>query len=364
MNESIVTRKRAELNQAMVSKRLRLRLSRTGGLSAGWHPFRGVTFNTQHGFRASKTRKGLTLGVQSGRMVFRGRWNLGKFFRLNLSKKKGFNLSWKNELGALNLTRPQYSSAKLFGIQVRGKKAHSLQIYYLLLGSIVWACQAIVRVTIWMFIISFRIQQALATIAFFSGQAFQLLVDWFVYLGRVAGVIISALIEFVWLELRVLLFAAWQFLKLGIVKIFTNPSNKSAPSADIGKSKLKQPSQRPKITGSTTHPEAKTNRSNKSSIDVTSSMSVSQLQTAFKETLKLDIRVYHGRRKAKSNMTLGALSNNTLREATFKVSTRSEVKSVEDSFKKAFGVSIQILDVDGNLAGNNLSIAKIRSRIS
>lgn len=360
MSDSIVTRKRIELNQAMVSKRLRLRLSRTGGLSAGWHPFRGVTFNTQHGFRVSKTRKGLTLGIQSGRLVFRGRWNLGKFFRLNLSKTMGFSLSWKNELGALNLTRPQYSSAKLFGIQVRGKRAHSLQMYYLLFRLIVWACQATVLVIIWMFIIAIRIQQALAIIAFFSGQAFHLLVDWFVYLGRVAGVIISALIEFVWLEFRVLLFASWQFLKLGIVKIFTTPSNTGAPSANIKKSKLKRPSQKPKVTGPATNPDAKTTKPKKNSISVRSAMSVSQLQMAFQETLKLNIRVYHGSRIAKSNMTLGALSNNTLQETTFKVSGRSKVKSVEDSFKNVFGVRIQILDVDGNLAGNNLSIAKSR----
>ena len=362
MSDSIVTRKRIELNQAMVSKRLRLRLSRTGGLSAGWHPFRGVTFNTQHGFRVSKTRKGLTLGIQSGRLVFRGRWNLGKFFRLNLSKTMGFSLSWKNELGALNLTRPQYSSAKLFGIQVRGRRAHSLQMYYLLFRLIVWACQATVLVVIWMFIITIRIQQALAIIAFFSGQAFHLLVDWFVYLGRVAGVIISALIEFVWLEFRVLLFVTWQFLKLGIVKIFTKQYDKPAPSADIVKNTLKRPSQKPKVAGTTTNPDAKPTRPRKSSIDVTSGMSASQLQMVFRETLRLDIRVYHGRRIAKSNMTLGALSNTNFQDTTFKVSGRSKVKSVEDSFKKLFGVRIQILDVNGNLAGNNLSIAK--SRIS
>ena len=362
MNDSIVTRKRIELNQAMVSKRLRLRLSRTGGLSAGWHPFRGVTFNTQYGFRVSNTRKGLTLGVQSGRLVFRGRWNLGKYFRLNLSRTKGFSLSWKNELGALNLTRPQYSSAKLFGVQVRGKRAHSLQMHYLLFRLIIWAFHASVIVTIWTILITIRIQQTLAMAAFFSGQAFHLIVDWFVYLGRVAGITISALIELAWLELIVLMLAIWQFLTAGIAKMFTTSSNKGVPRAKRGTRRLKRASQRPRATGPTTVSDAKSTSTNKSSINVTSAMSVSQLQMAFKERLKLNVRVYQGRRIAKSNTTLSALSNNTFQEATFKVSGRSKVKAVEDSFKNVFVFRIQILDMDGNLAENNLSIAKSRTR--
>jgi hypothetical protein len=357
MNKSIVIRKRIELNQAMISKRLRLRLSRTGGVSAAWHPFRGVTFNTQHGFRLSKTRKGLTLGIQSGRFVIRGRWNLGKYFRLNLAKKRGFSLSWKNELGSLNLSRPQYSSAKLFGIQLRGQRAASIQRYYLLFRLIVWAVPAMVLASVWLLMVIVRLQKALAIISFFVGQAFHLLVDWFVYLGRVSGVIVSAFLEFVWLELRVLLSSLWQILG----SRFSLMSKKPVYSAE--KTQKAQHSITQDHTVSevkTSHAKPATKRSRSKSLYISPTMSVSQLQQVFKETLKLHIRIYHGRRIAEPTVTLNEISKSTWTETAFKVSVRSKVKSVEDSFTKIFGVKIKILDMNGNLAGKDGSIADSR----
>lgn len=362
MNESVVTRKRVEINQATISKRLRLRLSRTGGLSAGWHPFRGVTFNTQHGFRVSKTRKGLTLGIQSGRFTLRGRWNLGKYFRLNFSRKLGFSLSWKNELGSLNFSRPQYSSAKLFGIQIRGQRAASIQTYYLLFRLIVWVAQATLLASIWLLVVMMRLQQALAIISFFSGQAFHLLVDWFVYLGRATGVIISAFIEFVWLEFRVLLSSLWQVLGLRFSPISSAPvsylekiENSECPITHDSASAV--------VKTSTAKPATNANkRSRKKSVCISPTMSVSNLQAVFKEILKLNIRIYDGRRIAETTVTLSEISKRAWSETVFEVSGRSKVKSVEDSFKRIFGLKLQILDMNGNLAGDDASIA--RSRMS
>ena len=105
------------------SGRLRLRLSRTGGLNAAVHPARGLTFNTKHGVRISKTFRGLTLGIQSGKGIFRGRWSAANgALNTNLSKS-GISFSTSTKHGTYNWTRPNRSSFKFAGLQVRGKKA-------------------------------------------------------------------------------------------------------------------------------------------------------------------------------------------------------------------------------------------------
>lgn len=122
--------KRIELNKAVsrISSQLRVRFSRTGGLSAAFHPFKGLTFNTKHGVRASKTFKGLTLGMQNKNSVVRGRWSIkNELFNLNLSKS-GFSLSSKSRFGAYNFSNPNRSSFKFGGIQIRGEKAKDLAL--------------------------------------------------------------------------------------------------------------------------------------------------------------------------------------------------------------------------------------------
>ena len=114
--------------------KLRLRASRTSGLNLGWHPLRGLTFNTKHGVRVSKTFKGLTLGFQSGNSVVRGRWSSkNQFLNVNLSKS-GFSLSSKSNYGNYNFTNPNRSSFKFAGIQIRGKKAKNLALMALILN--------------------------------------------------------------------------------------------------------------------------------------------------------------------------------------------------------------------------------------
>jgi len=103
--------------------KFRVRVSRTSGINAAVHPLRGLTFNTKHGLRASKTFKGLTLGFQRGNSIVRGRWSSENgLLNLNLSKS-GFTLSSKSKYGAYNISKPNRSSFKFAGIQLRGRKA-------------------------------------------------------------------------------------------------------------------------------------------------------------------------------------------------------------------------------------------------
>ena len=102
-----------------------LRASRTGGMAlraqakaAGVN----VTANTSTGFRVSGTpMKNTQVALQNGRFVLRGRYGSGPT-KLNVSKT-GATVSTRNELGSFNWIKPNRSSAKVAGIQVRGKNA-------------------------------------------------------------------------------------------------------------------------------------------------------------------------------------------------------------------------------------------------
>ena len=112
-----------------------VRVSRTGGISAT-KTFKGdghaVTLNTKHGIRLHKRLfKGARMGFQNGNFQFIGRYNSGPF-SFNISKS-GVSSSIKNKRGAYNLFKPNYSSFKLAGIQVRGKNAATLQLIYMVL---------------------------------------------------------------------------------------------------------------------------------------------------------------------------------------------------------------------------------------
>jgi hypothetical protein len=59
------------------------------------------------------------MGFQNGNFQCIGRYNSGPF-KFNISKS-GFSTAIQNKRGAYNLLKPNYSSFKLGGIQVRGK---------------------------------------------------------------------------------------------------------------------------------------------------------------------------------------------------------------------------------------------------
>ncbi|MFW5827830.1 MAG: hypothetical protein ACOCU4_07050, partial [Alkalispirochaeta sp.] len=85
-----------------------------------------------HGIRVStRIAKGTNVAVQNGRLRLRGRYGTGPT-KLNLSKS-GVSFSTKNGLGTFNWTNPNRSSAKIAGVQMRGKKAANLQMIYLVI---------------------------------------------------------------------------------------------------------------------------------------------------------------------------------------------------------------------------------------
>ena len=112
-----------------------VRVSRTGGVSAT-KTFKGdghaVTLNTKHGVRLHKRLfKGARMGFQNGNFQFIGRYHSGPF-NFNVSKT-GVSSSIKNKRGSYNFLKPNYSSFKLGGIQVRGKNAATFQLIYMVL---------------------------------------------------------------------------------------------------------------------------------------------------------------------------------------------------------------------------------------
>lgn len=121
--------KRIEVKAHSKKSRFKIRGSRTSGINAAIHPLKGLTFNTKHGLRLSKTFKGLTLGFQRGNPIVRGWWKIGKNFNLNLSKS-GFSFSVSSNYGTFNFKNPNRSSFKFAGIQLRGKKAKGLAFIF------------------------------------------------------------------------------------------------------------------------------------------------------------------------------------------------------------------------------------------
>ena len=114
----------------MFFKRLQIRLklgkssnvllSRTGGIVASLRIAKGLTLNSKHGLRISKSFGGLTFALQNGGLSYRGRWSTRSGYNLNLSKK-GFSISKSFGIGSYNFTNPNKSSLTILGIQRRGK---------------------------------------------------------------------------------------------------------------------------------------------------------------------------------------------------------------------------------------------------
>ncbi|MFP4167110.1 MAG: hypothetical protein ACLFUF_08130 [Opitutales bacterium] len=117
-----------------------LRASRTGGVAlraqtkaAGIN----LTANTNRGMRVStRVAKGTQTAFQNGRFILRGRYGDGPT-KLNLSKS-GVSVSSKTDIGTINWVKPGYSSAKIGGIQVRGKNAVYLHMIVGLIQMLVY----------------------------------------------------------------------------------------------------------------------------------------------------------------------------------------------------------------------------------
>ncbi|MFP4409461.1 MAG: hypothetical protein ACLFPW_13150 [Spirochaetaceae bacterium] len=130
-----------------------LRASRTGGVSLRAQTKAAgltVTGNTKRGVRVStRIAKGTNVALQNGRLRLRGRYGKGPT-KLNLSKS-GASVSTKNALGTFNWTNPNRSSAKIAGVQMRGKKAANLQMIYLFFMLLVNLIKLSVLIVVWFF---------------------------------------------------------------------------------------------------------------------------------------------------------------------------------------------------------------------
>lgn len=112
--------KRIEINKKVGKGRVRV--SRTSSPNVSTSPVKGVTLNSAHGIRLSKSWGGVQAAFQNKRFILRGRWSTKTNTNVNLSKS-GLSLSQKTNFGTLNLTNPNRSSASILGINFRGKKA-------------------------------------------------------------------------------------------------------------------------------------------------------------------------------------------------------------------------------------------------
>ncbi len=123
-----------------------LRISRTGGVAvreqirvAGLN----LTANSRHGIRAStRIAKGTSAGFQNGNFRLRGRYGKGPT-KLNLSKS-GISASTKTAIGTFNWMKPNRSSVKLGGVQIRGKNAATIQMVYAVFALAAFAVTAAV----------------------------------------------------------------------------------------------------------------------------------------------------------------------------------------------------------------------------
>jgi hypothetical protein len=130
-----------------------LRASRTGGVSLRAQTKAAgltITGNTKRGVRVStRIARGTNVALQNGRFRLRGRYGKGPT-KLNLSKS-GASVSTKNALGTFNWTNPNRSSAKIGGVQMRGKTAANLQLVYLLFMLLVNLIKFAVLLLVWLF---------------------------------------------------------------------------------------------------------------------------------------------------------------------------------------------------------------------
>ena len=128
------------------------RASRTGGVAVRAEEKVGpvnLTANSSKGLRAStRVANGTRVALQNGRFQLIGRWRAGPL-GFNLSKT-GVSASVKNKAGTFNFLKPQYSSFKFAGVQLRGKKAAQLQAIYMLVTAAVVLLAFMARAAIYL----------------------------------------------------------------------------------------------------------------------------------------------------------------------------------------------------------------------
>ena len=135
------------------------RASRTGGVALRAEKKLGrvnVTASTSKGIRLStKATKNVRVALQSGHFRLIGRWKSGPW-GFNLSKT-GVSASYKNKMGTYNLLKPQYSSFKFAGIQLRGRNAAQFQLSYGLIKLFLWPFKMILKVFWFVFVLPIKL---------------------------------------------------------------------------------------------------------------------------------------------------------------------------------------------------------------
>lgn len=128
------------------------RASRTGGVALRAEKKVGpinATANTSTGIRlSSRVARGTRVALQNGKFRLIGRWNAGPL-GFNLSKA-GVSGSVKNRAGTFNFIKHQYSSFKLAGVQLRGKKAAQIQLIYMSIMAAVFLAVFGVRILVFL----------------------------------------------------------------------------------------------------------------------------------------------------------------------------------------------------------------------
>lgn len=129
-----------------------LRISRTGGVAVREQiRVAGLTLtaNTNHGIRATtRIAKGTNAGFQNGNFRLRGRYGNGPT-KLNLSKS-GISASTKTAIGTFNWMKPNRSSVKFGGVQIRGKNAAAIQMVYAVFALAVFVVQVAVVIIVFL----------------------------------------------------------------------------------------------------------------------------------------------------------------------------------------------------------------------
>jgi len=154
-----------------------LRASRTGGVALrAQTKAAGLNFtaNTSQGLRVSATpARNTQVALQNGRFVLRGRYGSGPL-RVNLSKT-GLSLSSRNALGSFNWTNPLRSSAKVAGVQFRGRTAAYMQAVY----GVVVLVVGLLQVAFALALLALRVALFLAGLALRVGAAVPVMVrEW------------------------------------------------------------------------------------------------------------------------------------------------------------------------------------------
>jgi hypothetical protein len=134
-----------------------IRASRTGGVAGRIEKKLGpvnATANTSKGVRLStRVARGTHVALQRGRFRLIGRWKAGPM-GINVSKS-GASASLKTQTGTLNFIKPQYSSFKVGGVQVRGRKAAYAQLIVMAITAAAWLFMLAARLIVFLAWISY-----------------------------------------------------------------------------------------------------------------------------------------------------------------------------------------------------------------